>query len=54
MRPKGIFGRRLQEAGVIEAVEAVEAVVGMGHRRRRRHHHHHRLSHRRHHRRYQS
>ena len=53
LRPKGMFGKLLQGAG---AVEAVEVVVGMRHRhhrhrrhRHRRHRHHRRHHHRRHH-----
>ena len=46
-RRRGIFGRRFQGAGVVEAAEVVD--VGMCHRRhRRRRHHHSHLRHRRH------
>ena len=48
LRPKGMFGKLLQGAG---AVEAVEVVVGMRHRhhRHRRHRHRRQRHHRRHH-----
>jgi hypothetical protein len=36
LRLKGMFGKLLQGAGVVEAVKAVEVVVGIHH-----HHHHH-------------